>query len=201
MSVMTEARLRLPTDRPMAVPDLDDTPDDGLRYELDDGVLVVSPAPMWIHQIVLARLTAALVAACSADFAVASGPGVEVSDIKYWIPDLAVVRAESLVIGMVNVTAPPVLVIEIASPSTAHFDQNRKKAAYAEFGIPAYWIVDPDPQRPSITEFQLAGAVYREVSTATGREPFVADAPFPVQIVPADLVTGPWRRSPGALPN
>jgi Uma2 family endonuclease len=193
MAVMTE-RLLLPTDRPMAVADLDGTPDDGLRYELDDGVLVVSPAPIWIHQIVLARLTASLVAACPADFAVVSGPGVEVSDIKYWIPDLAVVRAESLVIGTVNVTAPPVLVAEIASPSTVHFDRNRKKAAYAEFGIPAYWIVEPDPEQPAVTEFRLAGDAYREVVTAAGPEPFATDVPFPVQIVPAELVAGPWRR-------
>jgi Putative restriction endonuclease len=140
------------------------------------------------------HLIAALVTACPAELAVASGPGVEVSDIKYWIPDLAVVRAESLVIGTVNVSAPPVLVIEIASPSSAHFDRNRKKAAYAEFGIPSYWIVDPDPDRSSITEYQLDGAAYREASTAAGPEPFVADAPFPVQIVPADLVAGPWRQ-------
>jgi hypothetical protein len=55
MAVMTEQRL-LPADRPLTVADLDDTPDDGQRYELDDGVLVVSPAPMAIHQRVLRRL-------------------------------------------------------------------------------------------------------------------------------------------------
>jgi Uma2 family endonuclease len=192
MAVMTEQRL-LPMDRPLTIADLDDTPDDGQRYELDDGVLVMSPAPMWIHQIVLARLTTALVTACPADFAVVSGPGVEVSEIKYWIPDLAVVRAESLTIGKVNVTAPPVLVVEIASLSTARFDRNRKKAAYAEFGIPAYWIVDPNPERPSITAHQLADGVYREASTAAGSEQFVADIPFPVRIAPAGLVAGPWR--------
>ncbi len=84
--------------------------------------------------------------------------------------------------------------IEIASPSTARYDRNRKKAVYAGFGIPAYWIVDPDPERPSITEYRLAGDAYREIGTAAGPEPFVAEAPFPVQIVPADLVAGPWRR-------
>ena len=193
MAVMTEPRL-LPLDRPMTVRDLANTPDDGQRYELDDGVLVVSATPIWIHQIVLGRLTAALIAACPSDFVIAPGPGVEVSEIKYWIPDLAVVRAESLVISAMNVTAPPALAVEIASPSTAHFDRKRKKAAYAEFGIPAYWIVVPDSERPSITEYQLAGADYREIGTAAGREPFVTAAPFPVQIVPADLVAGPWRR-------
>jgi len=178
----------------MTVADLEQTPHDGQRYELDDGVLVVSAAPIWIHQVVLGRLTAALIAACTAEFEVAPGPGIEVSDIKYWIPDLAVVHAATLALGRTNVMAPPALVVEIASPSTAHFDRNRKKSAYAEFGISSYWIVDPDPERPSITEYRLSGAEYHEAMTASGPDPFVTDTPFPVQIIPADLVSGPWRR-------
>jgi hypothetical protein len=56
MSVMTAPQFVLAADRPLTVADLDRTPDDGCRYELDDGVLVVSPAPMPIHQRVLHRL-------------------------------------------------------------------------------------------------------------------------------------------------
>jgi hypothetical protein len=44
MSVMTASRTELPDDRPLTVQDLDLLPDDGNKYELDDGVLVVSPA-------------------------------------------------------------------------------------------------------------------------------------------------------------
>ena len=195
MGVMTERPvLMLPADRPMTVADLDDTPDDGLRYELDDGVLVVSPAPMLIHQVVLVRLEVALEAACTPEFMVAGAPGVEISDIQYRIPDLTIVRSGSVAITDRNVTLPPALVVEIASPSTARYDRNRKKVVYAEFRIPSYWIVVPDPERPSITEFRLDGAAYAETVTATGRERFTTDAPFPVEIVPADLVAGPWRR-------
>jgi hypothetical protein len=46
MRVMTAPPFMLPADRPLTVADLDVTPDDGCRYELDDGVLVVSPAPV-----------------------------------------------------------------------------------------------------------------------------------------------------------
>src|ERR1700733_2696815 len=113
MSVMTAPRL-LPMDRPMTVADLDDTPDDGQQYELDNGVLVVSPAPMVMHQVVLARLIAALVGACPTDCAVAGGPGIEMSPIKYWIPDLAVVRLANVAAGARTVTRPPALVVEIA---------------------------------------------------------------------------------------
>jgi Uma2 family endonuclease len=194
MAVMTEARLVLPADRPMTVADLDDTPDDGLRYELDDGVLVVSPAPMMIHQRVLLRLEVLLDAACPAEFMVVGGPGVEISEIQYRIPDLAVIEAGSVAITDKNLTRPPALAIEIASRSTAQYDRNRKKVVYAEFGIPAYWIVEPDPDRPSITAFGLTGGSYAEVGRAAAEERFVSTTPFPVEIVPAELVAGPWRR-------
>jgi Uma2 family endonuclease len=85
-------------------------------------------------------------------------------------------------------------VTEIAAPSTAYFGRNRKKATYAEIRILAYWVVDRDPDGPSITEYRLDGVVYREAGTAAGPDPLVAEAPFPVQIVPAALVAGPWRR-------
>jgi Uma2 family endonuclease len=194
MNVMTAPLLWPPTDRPLTVADLEDTPDDGCRYELDDGVLVVSPAPRPIHQIVLHRLQLVLDAACPPEFQVVPGPGVEMSETQYRIPDVVVVRAESLAVTDDNVTRPPELVIEVASPSTAQYDRNRKKVVYAEFGIPAYWIVDPDPDRPSITAFGLTGGSYAEVGRAAGEERFAGTTPFPVEIVPAELVAGPWRR-------
>lgn len=194
MSAMTAPPVWPITDRPLTVADLDDTPADGLRYELDDGVLVVSPAPMLIHQIVLTRMEVLLAAACPPEFAVVGGPGVEIDEINYRIPDLVVVRAASFAVTDRNLTRPPELAVEIASPSTARYDRNRKKAVYAEFGIPAYWIVVPDPDRPSITAYTLTGTAYSETGVAFGARPFTADSPFPVEIVPAELVAGPWRR-------
>lgn len=194
MSVMTAPQFVLPADRPLTVSDLDDTPDDGLRYELDDGVLVVSPAPMMIHQRVLHRLEFILQTACLPEFELLPGPGVEISEIQYRIPDLVVVRAASFADTDRTITRPPELAVEIASPSTAAYDRNRKKVVYAAFGIPAYWIVDPDPDRPSITAFGLTGGSYAEVGRATGEERFAGTSPFPVEIVPAELVAGPWRR-------
>ena len=194
MSVMTAPQVWPITDRPLTVADLDDTPDDGCRYELDDGVLVVSPAPRTIHQWVLHRLAVALEAACPARFQIIPGPGVEISDIQYRVPDLIVVRARQIAITDPNITRPPELAVEIASPSTAAYDRNRKKTVYAEFGIPAYWIVDPDPDKPSVTAFALRAGTYVEAGQASGSERFTARSPFPVEIVPADLVAGPWRR-------
>lgn len=194
MSVMTAPQFVLPSDRPLTVTDLDLTPDDGCRYELDDGVLVVSPAPVTIHQRVLHRLEFLLETACPPDFEVLPGPGVVMSEIQYRIPDLVVVRADTVGVADKNVTKPPELVVEIASPSTAHYDRGRKKIVYAEFGIPGYWIVVPDPDQPSLTAFTLTRDGYTEVGGAVGEQRFATDTPFPVEIVPAALVTARWRR-------
>jgi len=187
-----------PLDRPLTVADLDDTPDDGCRYELDDGVLVVSPAPRPLHQIVRHRLQLLLGVACPPEFQLVPGPGVEMSEIQYRIPDLVVVQAASVSLTDANVTRPPELAVEIASPSTAYYDRGRKKMIYAEFGIPLYWIVVPDPGHPSITEYRLTDGVYAQTGFAAGEQRFASSALFPVEVVPAELVAGPWRRDPSA---
>jgi len=46
----------LPASGDWTVDDLDGLPDDGLRYELVDGVLLVSPAPRVLHQLAQAEL-------------------------------------------------------------------------------------------------------------------------------------------------
>jgi hypothetical protein len=86
MSVMTAPQFVLPADRPLTVADLDLTPDDGCRYELDDGVLVVSPAPVTIHQRVLHQLEVLLDAACPPEFELLPGPGVVMSEIQTGSP-------------------------------------------------------------------------------------------------------------------
>ena len=73
MTVMTAPRTELPTDRPLTVEDLDLLPDDGFKYELDDGVLVVTPPPEFNHQYVLHNLQLGLGAECPAEIADLSG--------------------------------------------------------------------------------------------------------------------------------
>jgi Uma2 family endonuclease len=86
-----------------------------------------------------------------------------------------------------------VLAIEIASPSTALYDRNRKKDVYARFGIESYWIVKPDLDKPSLTVFELAAGEYRLVAEVSGEDTFRAVKPFACEIVPASLVAGPWQ--------
>lgn len=195
MSVMTarvEPSAWFPGDRPMTVDDLDLTPDDGCKYELDDGVLVVSPAPVIIHQFVLHRLSMLLERACPPEFLVVPGPGVEMSKIQYRVPDLVVIREEDFDLEAKSVMHPPALAIEVASPSTAMYDKNRKKDVYAGFGIPAYWIVTPSLDKPSLTVYELRRGryvdKYVERAVVAGEEVYHADQPFPVEICPTKLV-------------
>ena len=191
---MTATGAGLPTDRPLTVDDLEFLPDDGSLYELDDGVLVVSPAPANIHQLVVSRLQMLLGAACPGEFLVVPGNGVAMARTQYRIPDLVVIRAERYDLAAKSVNSPPELAIEVASPSTALYDRNRKKAVYAEFGIPAYWIVTPDPDKPAVTAYELLAGEYRLLAEASGDEVFTAKRPFLVDIVPAALVAPPTRR-------
>ncbi|MGH9083535.1 MAG: Uma2 family endonuclease, partial [Acidimicrobiales bacterium] len=80
----------------------------------------------------------------------------------------------------------PLLVVEIASTSTAVTDRTLKRAVYEEAGVPSYWLVDP--VEPSLTVLELGGGAYREVATVRQDESFGATLPFPVSIMPSVLV-------------
>ena len=107
-----------PAHRPLTEEDLARLPDDGLRYELIDGELLVSPAPAPLHQRVSMNLSLLLSRACP--------PGYEV----------------------------------LAAPTDA----------------------------PSLTVFRLDNGRFRDLSVATDDEPYRATDPFPVEVVPSDLV-------------
>src|SRR5260370_3148484 len=78
MSAVSIAEAWRARGRPFTVADLDRLPDDGRRYELLDGVLIVSPRPTTIHQWVAGRLARVLDAACPVDLCVVPGPAVEI---------------------------------------------------------------------------------------------------------------------------
>ena len=82
---------------------------------------------------------------------------------------------------------PPVLVAEVLSPSTRVLDLTSKRRVYAEMGIEHFWLVDPTV--PSIVAMRLAGGDYAEVARATGEDVMAVDEPFPVEVVPSQLLT------------
>ena len=77
---------------------------------------------------------------------------------------------------------------EVASSRTRRYDRSRKKDVYQSFGIRAYWIVEPDRDRPELTVFELRTGVYEQTAHVTGDEEYRAAIPFPVTIVPSKLV-------------
>ncbi len=185
---------QLPADRPLTVEDLGLLPDDGNRYELDDGILLVSPSPVAGHQAVVMILSSTLHMASPPEYRVLPEFGVTISQIQYRIPDIVVVRSGDVRFETASAAKAPALVVEVASPSTAAYDRNRKKDVYAGFGIASYWIVKPDVAKPSITAFELRRGAYRQIAEATADEVFKPMRPFPYEIVPSALVAGPWQR-------
>lgn len=163
----------LPHSRPLTVADLEGLPDDGHRYELVDGALVVTPAPRPRHQSVVGDLFIALRHACPPDLKVFIAPlDVVLGDDTALQPDLVVVRRSD--IGEFNVSAVPVLAVEVLSPSTRLVDLTLKRARYEAAGCPSYWVVDPDAL--TLTAWDLRDGAYVEtVSTDTAaalQEPF-----------------------------
>jgi Uma2 family endonuclease len=172
---------------PFTFADLDAMPDDGRRWELIGGSLVVSPAPFGAHQWCAGRLYRMLDEA--------STPGTVVIPAPYdWLagatresfqPDVTVIRRGDFdPDGPLRAT--PLLVVEIISPGREAPDRTLKRARYEALGVPAYWIVDP--AIPSLTELRLSGrGQYAERVTATGGDRFTTDYPFPVELTPAAL--------------
>ncbi|HRP08035.1 MAG TPA: Uma2 family endonuclease [Gemmatimonadales bacterium] len=144
-------------------------PDDGNRYELVDGELLVSPAPRWLHQIGVGKLHVlvepyvqrhrlGITLFSPADLDLGSGQLVQ--------PDLFVagsvsgrVPAEWSEVGV------PILIVEVLSPSTSRYDRIVKRRRYQASGVSTYWIVDldaravevwtPGDERPRIISDQL----------------------------------------------
>jgi len=149
-------------------------------------MLIVSPAPSLPHQIAVTRLAIILNAACPPGLLVVTGPGVNINKFQHRVPDLVVMRTES--ITPMFMTDPPVLAVEVASPRTRVYDRGRKRDVYEGFGIPSYWIIDVGQELPILTVLELRRGKYTETARVTGDEAFHAVRPFPVTIVPADLV-------------
>ena len=194
MSVVSIAEAWPAPGKPFTVAELDRMPDDGHRYELLDGMLVVSPRPNNSHQEVAAELLGLLRAACPAGLRALPEPAVQLSRETEFAPDIVVVDRDEL--SSPKITRPPVLVVEVRSPSTALIDLNRKKAAYERFRAGSYWVIVPDLDKPELIVFELHDGRYWEAAHLTGEQtfvaakPFRAQRPFAVEVVPARLVAG-----------
>ncbi|WP_237565632.1 Uma2 family endonuclease [Ornithinimicrobium cavernae] len=159
--------------------------DDGHRYELIDGVLVVTPSPVPRHQKVAFRIAQALDRSCPPDHDVYMAPlDIRLGEDTVLQPDALVVPRSA--VGEQHIEGSPVLAVEVLSPSTRTFDLGAKLLRHERAATPAYWVIDPDA--PSLQAWELRDGHYVEVAHVTGDEPAELSLPWPVQIVPGDLV-------------
>ena len=167
------------------VDNLDSLPDDGLQYELLDGVLVVTPAPTPLHQRAVGRMFLLLTAACPPDLEVFVALLDWQPDSRTSLqPDLLVVAKNK--IDQKRITRNLALAVEVLSPATRRKDIVLKRSKYEDVGVPSYWVVDPET--PSFVAYELVGGHYVEVVYVDGDTAGEVSSPFPARVVPAELV-------------
>lgn len=160
-------------------------PDDGNRYEVIDGEVLVTPAPTPKHQHILGNLYLALRA-----YAERHGLGVMLQDVdllfvsgQFLRPDLVFVPHSSRA-GITNrgVEQPPGLVVEILSPTSASIDRVKKPRRYSDFGVPEYWVVDPEERVVWVWRFAAGAKEPERVEERFGWQPAGAGEPLMIEL-------------------
>lgn len=177
----------MPMSRPLTLEDFEAIRDveDGHRYELIDGSLVVTPSPAPRHQGVVTELAFLLRGTARDGFRVFVAP----LDIRFGTntvlqPDVLVVPRSA--VGERRIEGGPVLAVEVLSPSTRHIDLGLKLSRYEAAGTPAYWVIDPD--EPSLRAWEMREGSYVLTSHVTADEVASLSLPWPLEIVPSQLV-------------
>jgi len=166
-------------------------PEDGMRHELLDGTLLVTPPPSVTHQVVAYRLRQVLAAAAPPDVEVIEAVGVAVPS-GLLVPDVVVARAAAVHAGPLYLEAADVLaVVEIVSPSSRAADRRWKPEAYAEAGIVVFWRVELEAEGgPEVTAYVRTAGEWVEASRVGAGETATINVPFPVRVAP-QVLAGP----------
>jgi Uma2 family endonuclease len=128
-------------------------PEDGNRYEVVYGELLVTPAPRLWHQQLVQRLSFTL-----AKYLEIHRAGVVLTspaDISWGRdvlvqPDVFVVPVEQARTLEWSAIRDLLLVAEVLSPSTPRHDRFTKRRRYQEAGVPLYWIVDGEARQVEV---------------------------------------------------
>jgi Uma2 family endonuclease len=123
-------------------------PDDGNRYEIIEGVLYVTAAPIYDHQFAVTELAGELrgfVKARRLGVVLTAPFDVRLPGVADPVePDVLFFRSgneprtgDKYFVGI------PDLIVEVLSPSTSRVDRKVKLAAYQKAGVPEYWLADP----------------------------------------------------------
>ena len=167
-------------------------PNDGRRYEIHDGELSVTPAPTFRHQQILTRLLRTLCAHVEANDLGEVVPApitVVLADTSIVEPDIVYIAKDRM--GIVSargtIDGAPTLAVEIVSPSTARRDRQTKRQLFERYGVPYFWIVDPDAR--ALDVYREVGEAYASAERFSGAE-LVALPPFPGLTIDARAL---WR--------
>jgi len=129
-------------------------PDDR-KVELIDGVMIVTPPPLDIHEQLVGFLYTLIrmyVEAFNLGEVRGSRTAVELEDDQTYEPDILFIARERVeIIKNEGIFGAPDLVIEILSASTAAYDRGTKFRAYERAGVRELWLIDP--YGPAGTEF------------------------------------------------
>ena len=135
-----------------------------IRYEVIDGDLCMTPSPNIRHQKISMNLSEIVrhflrsnplgeifAAPCDVVFSQELLQVVE--------PDLVFVSKDhSSILTEKNIQGVPDLLVEILSPTTEVNDRRLKFSLYERFGVPEYWIVDPETE--TVQVFRLVEGHY-----------------------------------------
>lgn len=142
----------------LALPEIE-----GLRIELVDGELIMSPVGEHSHQRIAARLWSELDRLLPASYDVLPDVNVRLGEGRFNIPDVVVLRQPEDVVY--SEAGNVWLVAEVVSDSGRARDRIFKPALYAEAGIGLYLLVERKP-RLELILFRLDGGDYVEHARA-----------------------------------
>jgi Uma2 family endonuclease len=140
--------------------------------EIVDGWLVEEEVPDFLHEAIVGWLLRNLVAWAQARGGIAGG-----SEAKFAVasnrgrkPDVTVFLPGRMPPARGLVRVPPEIAVEIISsrPRDRRRDRQEKSAEYAAFGIPWYWIVDPEPLRLEIHRRREDGTYVEALAASAG---------------------------------
>lgn len=162
----------------VTVNDLDAMPEDGNRYEVIEGELIVSRAPGLTHQSMSMNLAVNIKNFLSQNpiGEVWTTPGVIFSEFSGVIPDIVFVSHErrAEIASGERITGAPDLVIEIVSPGVDNERRDRvaKRQLYGKYGVKEYWVVNP--YKRTIEVYLLKGRTLRLKATYTEQDELVS---------------------------
>ena len=145
-------------------------PEDGRRYEIHQGELVVVPSPLLRHQLAARAVFLLLDTYARETGGDALFAPLDIVFDEYDVvqPDVVFFTAERrrLLRPDVVVRIAPDIAVEVLSPSTAATDRGRKMRMFARYGVREYWIVDPVLEQIEI--HTLEDHAYRRAQVASG---------------------------------